>query len=185
MSDSASRALVLRENGEWLRYVLWGCAVGMGWLLAGAITSVRRDPWMIYAGVTGMLLFAFSGFVIRTRRVVIDPVRREVTIASRRIGQAATQRIAFASIERIVVLPTLENVENLRGVDTLRTRWLLALSVDGRNVTITGNPYLTREAAMRDAMRIRQVLSVAVDAVPAGTPLRPDSLPPRAVPDDR
>lgn len=55
------QALVLRENGEWLRYVLWGAAIGMGFLAASAISSPDRDVGRIFGSVMVVLFFGSCG----------------------------------------------------------------------------------------------------------------------------
>ena len=86
-THKGDQTLVLRENGEWLRYVLWG-----------------------------VLLFGFSGFVLQSRRIAIDPFRREAIMTSKGFRNTKTERLKFDEIRKILVLTTFDSVENPRGL---------------------------------------------------------------------
>lgn len=167
--DKNGPALVLRENGEWLRYVFWGAAVGMGLLAVHAIGSPVRDFGKIIGSALGILLFGFSGCVLQIRRIAIDPLRREVIITSKGFRQTHTERLRFAEIRKILLFRTFDSVENLRGVNVMRERWSLALVLEVRNVPINKNLYITKEHALRDAKKMQRLLGVEViDSVAEG-----------------
>ena len=161
--------LVLRENGEWLRYVFWGAAIGMYFLALSAINSPVRDVGKIIGSALGVLLFGFSGFVLRSRRILVDPSKREVVLISKGLRQTATERLRFDEIERILVLMTYDSVENLRGVNVMRERWSIAFILKERSVPVTRNLYITKEQALRDAKKIQRLLNVEIsDTVEEG-----------------
>jgi hypothetical protein len=163
------QALVLRENSEWLRYVLWGAAIGMCFLVVSAINSPVRDVGKIIASALGVLLLGFSGFALRNRRIVVDPSSREVALVSKGCWQTTTERLGFDEIKRILVLMTFDSVENLRGASELRERWSIAFVLNERSVPVTKNLYLTKEQALRDAKNIQRLLDVELsDTVEEG-----------------
>jgi hypothetical protein len=156
------QTLVLRENGKWLRYVFWGGALGMCFLVVSAIDSPVPDVGKIIGSAMGILFFGFSGCVLQTRRIVVDPSRREITIASEGFRQATTERLRFDEIKRILVLTTFDSVENLRGVSIMRERWSIAFVLKERSVPVTKNLYITKEQALRDAQKIQRLLDVEI-----------------------
>jgi hypothetical protein len=156
------KALVLRENGEWLRYVLWGAAIGMCFLAVSAINSPVRDVGKIIGSALGVLLFGFSGFVLRSRSIVVDPSKREVTLVSKGFRQTSTEALKFDEINRILVLMTYDSVENLRSINVLRERWSIAFVLRERSVPVTKNLYITKEQALRDAKKIQRLLDVEI-----------------------
>lgn len=161
----SSNTFVLRENGEWLRYVLWGSALGMGFLAVSTINAPVRDLGKIIGGIMGILLFTFSGFVMQTRRVAFDPIRREVVIANRGFKHTTCERLSFNEIKKILVVTTFDMIENLRGTDVMRERWLIALALEERSVPITKNLYVTKEQALRDAEKIQRLLNVDISDI--------------------
>ncbi len=158
----SGQAFVMRENAVWLRYALWGIAIGLGFLVVSAINSPVRDVGKIIGGTVGVLLFGFSGFVLQVRRIVIDPVRREVIITSKEFRKTTTERLRFDEIGKISVLMTFDGIENSRGVNVLRERWSLAFVLNERSVTVTRNLYLTQQHALRDAQKMQQLLGVEI-----------------------
>lgn len=152
---SRSKTLVLRENAEWLRGVFWLSALGMGTLLASFFSAAERDMGKIIGSALGVLLFGFSGFVLQTRRIVIDPLRRETIIESKRFRGTTTTRLRFDDIEKILLVTTFENVEDARGANVMRKRWAIAFLLADRSVPVTKNPYPTKAAAVLDAVRYR------------------------------
>lgn len=156
------QALVLRENGEWLRYVLWGVAIGMGFLAASTISSPDRDVGKIFGSLMGVLFFGFCGFVLKSRRIVFDPASREIGITSKGLLQTSTERVGFDEVRKILVLTTFDSIEDLNGTSRQRERWAIALVLEGRHVPITRNLYITKDHALRDARKIQQLLGVEV-----------------------
>ena len=158
--------MTLRENSEWLRYVLWGAAIGMGFLVVNSVNSPVRDVWKIVASAMGILLLGFSGFVLQTRRIVIDPSRREVIITSKGFRQTTTECLSFDEIKNILVFITFDSIENVRGVSVMRERWSIALVLKERSVPVTKKLYVTKEQALCDARRMQQLMGVDItDAV--------------------
>lgn len=157
---SRSKTLVLRENAEWLRGVFWLSALGMGTLLVSFFSAAERDMGKIIGSALGVLLFGFSGFVLQTRRIVIDPLRRETIIESKRFRGTTTTRLRFDDIVKILLVTTFENVEDARGANVLRERWAIAFLLADRSVPVTKNSYPTKAAAVRDAEKIRELVAV-------------------------
>jgi hypothetical protein len=164
MEPRSDQPLILKENSEWLRYVLWGGAIGMCFIAASTIASPEREAGKIVGAALGVLLLGFAGCVMQTRRAVIDPARREVTLVTKGLRRQSVERLAFADIRRIRLLATSERDE---GVD--RSRWAIVLVLDQRSVQLTRNLYLTRDQAMRDAAAIQQRLGVEISAGPKRT----------------
>lgn len=160
------RNLVFLESSAWLRYVFWGAAIGMLLLAAGAINATDRDLERALECLLGALLFGFCGFVFTTRRVIVDPLRRVVTITSKRFRHESTETMRFDEIKKVLVLMTFDRIENLQGAEVLRERWYIAFALAGRTVTVTRNLYLTKEQALHDAQRIQRLLCVELSDSP-------------------
>lgn len=157
---------ILKEHGEWLRYVLWACAAAMALLTADTFAASAHDPGKIFAGAMGVLLFGFSGCALKTRRIGIDPLNRSVLIVTRGYRRSAVERIGIDAIQRILVLTTFDTDENLRGAPVMRERWLIALALRERTVAVTRNLYVRKEQALRDAARLQRRLGTdIVDSV--------------------
>ena len=75
---SNNDVVILKENSEWLRYVFWVAAFGMCFLVVNIINAPVLDYGKLYGSVAGVLLLGFCGFVLKIRRVTVDPVRRVV-----------------------------------------------------------------------------------------------------------
>ncbi|MBI4938437.1 MAG: hypothetical protein HY846_09545 [Nitrosomonadales bacterium] len=160
------QALILRENGEWLRYALWGAAIGMGLLAASAVNSPDRDVGKIFGSAVGILFFGFCGFVLKSRRIVFDHASQEISITSKGLLQTNTERFGFEEVGKILVLTTFDSIEDLNGTSRQRERWAIALALEERHIPITRNLYITKEQALRDARKIQQLLNIEVsDAV--------------------
>lgn len=82
-TDKVYPIWILRENGEWLRYAFWTGAVAIALLTMTALDASVPDPGRIVGGAMGVLLFAFSGFALNTRRIGVEPLSREVIIATK------------------------------------------------------------------------------------------------------
>lgn len=162
MMPHQNRTFVLRENSEWLRYVFWGGAIGMGFLVVSAINSPVRDVVKIIGSAMGVLLLGFSGFVLQVRHIVIDSLRREVIMTSKGFRRTTTERLGFDEIKKILVLMTFDSVENLRGVNVMRERWSLAFVLNERSVPVTNNLCPTKQEALRDAQKMQQLLGVEI-----------------------
>jgi hypothetical protein len=65
--------MTLRENSEWLRYVLWACAIGLCFLAASFISAPVHDFGKIIGSVMGVFLFGFSGFVFKHTKQQLTP----------------------------------------------------------------------------------------------------------------
>ncbi|MBI5149409.1 MAG: hypothetical protein HZA28_01380 [Candidatus Omnitrophica bacterium] len=153
---------VLRENNEWLRYVFWGAAIGMGFLVVSAVNSPVRDVVKIIGSVMGVFLFGFSGFVFQTHKTIVDPSRREITITSKGFKKSTSEIVKFDSIDRIIVITTFAYDEDLMPANRWQECWSLALACKERSVPITHNLYVSKEQAVRDAKKIRQILNVEI-----------------------
>lgn len=156
------QAFILQENSGWLRYVLWGCAIGFCVLAVSVINAPVRDVGKVIGSVMGVLLFGFSGYVIRTRHITVDPLSQKVTITSKGFWQKTTEHLAFKEIKKVLVLTTFDSIENLQGANVMRERWAIALVLEERSVPVTENLYITKERALRDAKRIQQLLNVEI-----------------------
>lgn len=156
------QAFILQENSGWLRYVLWGCAIGFCVLAVSVINAPVRDVGKVIGSVMGVLLFGFSGYVIRTRHITVDPLSQKVTITSKGFWQKTTEHLAFKEIKKVLVLTTFDSIENLQGANVMRERWPIALVLEERSVPVTENLYITKERALRDAKRIQQLLNVEI-----------------------
>jgi hypothetical protein len=132
------KALVLRENSEWLRHVLWGTAIGMCFLAVSAVNSPARDVGKIIGSALGVLLLGFSGLVLQSRRLVVDPFEPRGHPCQQGILASNYERLKFDEIKRILVLMTYDSVENLRGVNVPRERWSIAFVLKERSVPVTG-----------------------------------------------
>jgi hypothetical protein len=169
---SSGEALVLRENSEWLRYVFWGAAIGLSVLMVNTVNAPVREVGKIIGIAAGILLTAFSGFLLQTRTIVIDPLRREVVLTSKGVRQTATERLGFDEIKELLVLKTFDQVEDSRGVNVMRERWAIAFVLDGRSVPVTKNLYVTKESALRDARKMQALLAVDITDDVDGSPAR-------------
>jgi hypothetical protein len=164
--NETNQAFVLRENSEWLRYVLWASAVGLGILAANAIAAPVRDTGKIIGSLLGVLLFGFSGFVFRTRCIMADPVSRTITITSKGFRKPSREQFGFDEVRRILVVSTLDYDSDLMPANRWQKRWLLALDCKGGNVQLNQNYYNSKEQALRDAEKLRQLLGIEIADTP-------------------
>lgn len=160
--NKGDQAFILQEGSEWLRYAFWSCAIGMGLLAANAINAPVRDIGKIVGSMLGVLLLGFSGFVLRIRSIVVDPSSRVVTITSKGFRRTSTERLRFDEIRKILVLATFDTIENLRGANIARERWGFALLLEEHSVAVTKILYITKEQAMRDAVKMQHLIGVEI-----------------------
>jgi len=154
--------MTFRENSEWLRYVFWACAIGLCFLTLDFINEPVIDLWKTIGAVMGVLLFGFSGFVFKTHKTIVDPSRREITITSKGFKKSTSEIVKFDSIDRIILVATFDYDEDLMPANRWQERWSLALVCKGRSVPITHNLYVSKDQAMRDANKIKQILNVEI-----------------------
>lgn len=155
----SSQPLVFRDNSEWLRWVLLAGAVGMCVLVVNGVMGDERDTGKIIGGTLGALLLGFSGYVLQVRHVVLDPVRRDITITSKQLRGTATETIRFDEITKLLlVLAYDQNGDDNRQ----RERWSIVFVLDDRSLPVNSNPYLSKDQAMADAKRIQQMLKVEI-----------------------
>jgi hypothetical protein len=154
--------MILRENGEWLRYVLWAGAVGLCFVTAAALGAPERDLGKVIGGVLGVLLFAFSGWVYQTHIVEVDTLRREVRRTRKGFRKSRDETIPFAAVQRIALVETVDYDGELMPANRWQRRWCIALVCDSGPVVVTNNPYVNRQSAMRDAIRLQQAIGVGL-----------------------
>jgi len=157
-----SRPLVFRDNSNWLRYVLLGCAAGMCALVLNALMGAERDIGKIIGGTLGALLLGFSGYVLQVRRLVVDPLRREITVISKELTSTVTDRFRFDDVIKLQLLLTYERNEELLPANRQVGCWSVLFVLKERAVPLTVNPYASKNQAMREAKRIQQILHVEI-----------------------
>jgi hypothetical protein len=154
--------MTIRENSEWIRYVLWACAIGFCFLTTSFLNTPVIDFGKVIGSVAGIILFGFSGFVFQTHKIKVDPLRRIITITSKGFRKSASETLSFDSVDKIILISTLDYDENLMPANRWQERWSLALACKGRSVPITHNLYVSKEQAMCDARKLQQHLNVAI-----------------------
>lgn len=118
--QGGEKPFVLRENAEWLRGVFWLSALGMGARLMNLVGATERDMGKIIGSAITVLSFDFYGFVLQSRRIVIDPLNREVIIESKCFRGTTPMRLCFDEIAKILLVTTFENAEDARGAKVAR-----------------------------------------------------------------
>ena len=126
-AHKGSEAVILRENSEWLRYVFWASATGLGILAIQAINADDRDFGKIIGSSLSVLLLGFSGFVFKTRLVAANPTRREITITSKNYRNSTTETISFDEIKQILLVMTLTYDSELTPSNRWQEGWTLVL----------------------------------------------------------
>jgi len=154
--------MTLRENSEWFRYVLWACAIGLSFLTANFLSTPVIDFGKVIGCVAGIILFGFSGFVFQTHKIKVDPLRRIITITSKGFRKSSKETVSFDSIDKIILIATLDYDEDLMPANRWQERWSLALACKNRSVPITHNLYVSKQQAMRDAKKLQQLLNVGI-----------------------
>ncbi|MBH0191101.1 MAG: hypothetical protein HP492_04905 [Nitrospira sp.] len=160
------KPLVFQDNSEWLRYVLLAGSVGMCVLVFNSFTEAERDIGTIIGGTLGALLLGFSGYVIQVRRLVIDPVRREVTVTGKSLTKSVTDRFRFDEVVKLLVLLTYDRDEELLPANRQRERWSVLFVLKDRTIPVSTNLYASKEHALREANRLQPLLHVAISDSP-------------------
>jgi hypothetical protein len=154
MRSEQDSIVVLRENASWLRHVWWACAAG---LLVLVVQLLRADPVegiKVAASVAGILLFGFSGFVLRCRVVSIDPTLREISIEDRGFSRTDTQRIALRDIDAIQIVRTHRLPED--------RAWTVYVKAAAAAIPINRNPLPFPSQAHDLARRLREFCAVDI-----------------------
>ncbi|HEX4974345.1 MAG TPA: hypothetical protein VFV48_00520 [Pseudomonadales bacterium] len=154
--------MTIRENGEWLRFLFWCCAIGLALLAIQNTTSANRDFTKIIASILGVLLFGFSALTFKTHKVVIDCGRKTITLIKKGFRNTTQQTILFSAVEHIVVVKTFHYNEDLLPANRWQERWYLALMCKDEIVTLTHNPSVQKEEARRLALDIQSILHVDI-----------------------
>ena len=157
-----AKALIFRDNSEWLRYLLLAGAVGMCALVFNVLTGAEGDVGKIVGGTLGVFLLAFSGYVLQVRRLVIDPVRLEVSVKSTGLAKAVTDRFRFEEVLKLLVVLTYDRHEEASPASRRGERWSIVFLLKNRSVPVTISPYVSKEQAMRDARRIQELVRVEI-----------------------
>lgn len=154
--------MTIRENGVWLRYVFWCCALGLALLGFQHATSPDHDTGKIIGSILGAVLFGFSGFVFKTHKVVIDPRRKTLILTQKGFRNTTQQTIPFLAVEHIVVVKTFHYDEDLLPANRWQERWYLVLKCRNEIVTLTHNPSVNKEEASLLAKKIQSILGVDI-----------------------
>jgi hypothetical protein len=154
--------MTIRENGEWLRYVFWCCAFGLTSLGIQHAISSDRDTGKVIGSILGALLFGVSGFVFKTHRVVLDPIRKQIVLTHQGFRNVAQRTIPFSDVEHIVVVKTVHYDEELLPANRWQERWYLALKCRNDMVTLTHNPSVRKEETSLLAQKIQSMLGVTI-----------------------
>jgi hypothetical protein len=156
---SNSDVVVLKENSEWLRYVFWGAAFGMCFLVVTIINAPNLEYGKLYGSLTGLMLLGFSGFVLKTRRITVDPVKQEITILIKGFRQASIERIRFDEVQNILVFMVPDTYEDSNGRTKPCESWSIALALNARKVTLNQNP-LTQKQALDISSALQKLVHV-------------------------
>ena len=162
MPSSSLNPLIFRDNSEWLRYVLLAGAAGMCVLVFNSLTGADRDVGKIIGGTLGVLLLAFSGSVLQVRRLVIDPVRPEISVVSKNLVKTVTDRFGFNDVQKLLVQLTYDHDEEFMPPHRQKPRWSILFMLKDRSVPVTVSPYVSKDQAMREARRIQELVRVEI-----------------------
>ena len=160
------KPLVFQDNSQWLRYVLLAGSVGMCVLVFNSLTEPERDIGKIIGGALGALLLGFSGYVLQVRRLVVDPARREVTVAGKSLTKSVTDRFGFDEVLTLLVLLTYDRDDELLPANRQRERWSVLFVLRDRTIPLTTNLYSSKEHALREAHRLQPLLNVGISDSP-------------------
>lgn len=166
MSSSSSTPLIFRDNSEWLRYVFLASAVGLAVFVVNEITGPETDIGKFVAGTLGTLLLGFSGCVLQVRRLVVDPLRREVTVTGKSTTTFVMDRFRFDEVVTLLVLLTYDRDEELLPANRQREQWSVLFVLKDRTVPVSTNLYPSKEQALREANRLQPLLNVAISDSP-------------------
>lgn len=160
--QTSSQPLVFRDNSEWLRYALLAGAVGMCVLVVNNLTASAREIGKLIGGTLGALLLGFGGYVLQVRRVVLNPVRRDITVTSRGLSRTTTETIRFDDVTKLLLLLTYDRDGELSPPNRQRERWSVVLMLKDRSLPVNLNSYPSKDQAMVDAKRIQQLLKIEI-----------------------
>lgn len=160
-AHQGSKEVILRENSEWLRYVFWAGAIGLGILAIQAINADDRDFGKIIGSSLGALFFGFSGFVFRTRLIAANPTRRKITITNKNCRKFTTETVSFDEIKQILLVMTLTYDSELTPSNRWQEGWTLALMCNDRSVALTLNP-ASKPQVLLNAEKIQRLVNVDI-----------------------
>lgn len=164
MANTAEKEIIfLKENSEWLRYVLWAGAIGLGVVAFQAFNTENRDYGKIIGSTLGVLLMGFSGFVFKTRQIKLDPTQRLITITSKGFRQATIDTVKFDDIRKILVVLTMSYDNELTPNNRWQKGWTLALACASHNVQLTLNPE-NQLTVLEKAQKIQRLVNVEIAA---------------------
>lgn len=152
--------LIFQDNSVWLRYVLLVGAAGMAVFMANGLAEPKTDTGQVVAGALGTLLLGFSGLVLQVRCLVVDPLRREVTVTSKSLIQTATDRFRFEEVMMLLLLRTYEHDEELLPANRQRERWCTLFILRDRTVPVSTNLYASKEHALHEAQQLQPLFNV-------------------------
>ncbi|MDH5668446.1 MAG: hypothetical protein OEY86_10580 [Nitrospira sp.] len=162
MPSLSLKPLIFRDNSEWLRYLLLAGAVGMCVLVFNLLTGAEGNVGKVIGGTLGAFLLAFSGYVLQVRRLVIDPIRLEISVTSKGLASTVTDRFGFSEVLKLLVVLTYDRDEELSPATRQGERWSVLFLLKNRSIPVTVNPYTSKEQAMCEARRIQQLLRVEI-----------------------
>lgn len=154
--------MIIRENSEWLRYVFWCCALGLGLLAVQIATSPDRDTSKIITCILGSILFGFSGFVLKTHKAVFDPHQKKISLTHRGLKNTTQKIIPFSDVTHIVIVKTYHHNEDMLPANRWQECWYLALMCQEEIVTLTHNPAVQKEEVYRLSQKIQSILGVDI-----------------------
>lgn len=162
MPSSSLNPLIFRDNNEWLRYVLLAGAVGMGVLVFNSLTGEDHDVGTIIGGTLGVLLLAFSGYVLEVRHLVVDPARLEISVIRKDLAKTVTDRFGFTDVRKLLVQLAYGHDEELSPAHRQKPRWSILFLLKDRSVPVTIRPYASKDQATHDAQRIQELVRVEI-----------------------
>lgn len=154
--------MIIRENGEWLRYVFWCVAIGLAVSAIQHAASPEQDAGRIVASFLGVVLFGFSGFVFKTHKVTFNSAQKKITLTHKGFRSVTQQIIPFSNVEHIVIVKTFHYNEDLLPANRWQERWYLALACKEDIVTLTHNPSVQKEEADQLAKKVQRLLGVDI-----------------------
>ena len=164
--STSSASLIFRDNSEWLRYVFLAGAAGLAVFVANGLAEPETEIGKIVAGALGALLLGFSSLVLQVRCLVVDPLRREVTVTGKSLIQTVTTRFRFDEVSKLLLLRTYEQDEALLPANRRRERWSVLFVLKDRTIPVSTNLYASKEHALREAQRLQPLLNVDISDNP-------------------